>query len=49
MAERITLAHGGGGVQMQELIRRELLPACDETLGRALEDAALLPGPRESS
>ena len=29
---------------MQELIRRELQPACDETLGRAQEDAALLPG-----
>jgi len=29
---------------MQELIERELLPACDEQLGRAMEDAALLPG-----
>ena len=38
------MAHGGGGLQMQELIRRELLPACDATLGRGLEDAALLPG-----
>ena len=42
--EIITLAHGSGGRQMQELIRAELLPACDEALGRGLEDAALLAG-----
>lgn len=45
MAERIIeMAHGGGGLQMQELIQRELVPACDPGLGRGLEDAAVLPG-----
>jgi hydrogenase expression/formation protein HypE len=40
----IRLAHGGGGLQMQRLIEKELLPACDVTYGRGGEDAAVLPG-----
>ncbi len=39
----VTLAHGSGGRAMQEFIRRELMPICDQELGRALEDAARLP------
>ncbi len=43
----ITLAHGSGGKMMQELIAQELLPLCDEELGRGLEDAAELQVPGE--
>ena len=40
---RITLAHGGGGRAMRELIERVLLPAFDNPLLAPLEDQARIP------
>lgn len=40
---RVTLAHGGGGRAMRELIERVLLPAFDNPLLAPLEDQARIP------
>lgn len=40
---RVTLAHGGGGRTMRELIERILLPAFDNPLLAPLEDQARIP------
>ncbi len=42
MAERILLAHGGGGRLTQELIENDILPALGAS-GRVLADAAAIP------
>jgi hydrogenase expression/formation protein HypE len=41
---RITLAHGNGGVQMQELLQREIWPRLANTYLAEQGDAAVLPG-----
>jgi len=43
--EQIKLAHGGGGTLMQELIRREIVPALESTSLRQLADSARLEVP----
>ncbi len=40
---RITLAHGGGGRAMRDLIQRVILPAFDNPLLAPLEDQARIP------
>lgn len=44
--EVITMAHGGGGTRMLELLERTVFPALGEEALPAAEDAACLPAPR---
>jgi hydrogenase expression/formation protein HypE len=44
-SEQITLAHGGGGTLMQELIRQEIVPALENDSLRQLSDSARLETP----
>ncbi|MFH1150246.1 MAG: hydrogenase expression/formation protein HypE [Actinomycetota bacterium] len=43
--EVVTMAHGGGGTRMLELLERTVFPALGEEVLLAAEDAAVLPAP----